>query len=278
MTVTDLFGVVDQASASFRTRSSGGAVLVRQLVDTTPASLGTYPTDLRSATSEVSGYRSMILPSDPKGSDIAASLDQVLLCSGAAEFDDATRASYLDGARSTLHNQLSLITAPNQVVVTLTSSQARVPLSINNALDYPVKVALRMSSVKLEFPEGSTQTVELAPSQPTRIEIPVQTRASGSFPLEVTVWSPDGAVSIAATRFTVRSTAVSGVGLALTIAAGLFLVLWWGRHFRNARRAKRLVASSHPVLRDPTPGDGATTAGGDASPQDRAGGTTGPGT
>jgi hypothetical protein len=248
--VNDLLGVVDRASASFRTRSSGGAVLVRELVATNPASLGTYPADLRSVTSEVAGFRSMLLPRDPKGSDIATSLEEVVLCSGAVGFDEATQASYLDGARSTLHTQLSLITAPDQVVVTLTSSQARVPLSINNALDYPVKVALRLSSAKLEFPEGSTKTVELAPSQPTRIEIPVQTRASGSFPLVVTVWSPDGAVSIAATRFTVRSTAVSGVGLALTITAGLFLVLWWARHFRKARRDKRLVASAHPVLRE----------------------------
>ena len=266
VTVTDLLAVVDRASASFRTRASG-AVLVRELIDTTPGSLGTYPTDLRSATSDVSGYHSMILDHDPKGSDIAASLDQVLLCSGAAEFDDATRASYLDGARTTLHNQVSLITAPNQVVVTLTSSQARVPLSIDNALDYPVKVALRMSSAKLEFPEGSTQTIELAPSQPTRIEIPVQTRASGSFPLVVTVWSPDGAVSIATTRFTVRSTAVSGVGLALTIAAGLFLVLWWGRHFRNARRDKRLVrASNHPSRRDADPDGDPPTDGAPPGP------------
>ncbi len=279
VTVTDLLRVVDRASASFRTRSSG-AVLVRELIDTTPGSLGSYPNDLRSATSAVNGYHSMTLPDDPKGSDIASSLDQVLLCSGAAEFDDATRASYLDGARSTLDNQVSLITAPGQVTVTLTSSRAKVPLSIDNALDYPVKVALRMSSAKLEFPEGSTQTVELAPSQPTRIEIPVETRASGSFPLVVTVWSPDGAVSIASTRFTVRSTAVSGVGLALTIAAGLFLVLWWGRHFRNARRDKRLVvASNHPARRQPTSTGDPPVPGGLPGPPsgptgDPAGGST----
>jgi len=246
VTVNDLFAVVDRASASFRTRSTG-AVLVRELVGTTPTALGSYPADLRSTTNAVGGYRSMIVPHEPKGSDIASSLDVVVLCSGAAEFDDTTRSSYLDGANSTVQAQLSSITAPDQVVVTLTSSQAKIPLSISNALDYPVTVALHLSSAKLEFPGGSTQLVELAAGQPTRVEIPVLTRASGSFPLEVTVVTPDGATAIASTRFTVRSTAVSGVGLALTIAAGLFLVLWWARHFRNARRDKRLVASTHPV-------------------------------
>ncbi|HEY5153806.1 MAG TPA: DUF6049 family protein, partial [Acidimicrobiales bacterium] len=248
--VDDLLGVVDRASASFRTRSAGGAVLVRELAATTPSSLGGYPADLRTTTGDVAGFRSMTLTSDPKGSDIATSLEQVVLSSGAVEFDDATRSAYLDGARSTVDSQTARVTAPDQLVVTLTSSKARVPLSIENALDYPVKVVLKLASAKLEFPEGSTQTVELPPNQPTRIEIPVQTRASGSFPLEVTVWSPDGALPIATTRFTVRSTAVSGVGLALTIAAGLFLVLWWARHFRKARRDKRLISSAHPVSRD----------------------------
>ena len=34
---------------------------------------------------------------------------------------------------------------------------------------------------------------------------------------------------------------VSSVGLALTIAAGVFLAIWWARHFRDARRARKLV-------------------------------------
>jgi hypothetical protein len=72
---------------------------------------------------------------------------------------------------------------------------------------------------------------------------------------------------VAVTRFTVRSTAVSGVGLALTIAAGLFLALWWARHFRNARRDKKLVGSSHPVLRG-QPAEDPTT---DRGPQDDIG-------
>jgi hypothetical protein len=87
----------------------------------------------------------------------------------------------------------------------------------------------------------------------------VRVRASGAFPLEVTVRSPDKTLTISTTRFTVRSTAVSGLGLVLTIVAGLFLLLWWGRHFRDGRRARRLVASTHPVLR-PSGADAAPAA------------------
>ena len=266
-TVNDLMAGVDQASASFRTRSGGGAVLARELVDTTPASLGSYPSDLQSTNVMIAGYRSMVLPTDPKGSAIAASVEQVGLSSGAVEFDEATRGTYLEGARALVDAQTTAVSAPNQVTITLTSSQAQIPVTMENALDYPVRVTLRVSSAKLEFPNGDDlQTIELPPSQPTRVEIAVRTRASGSFPMEATISSADRALTLATTRFTVRSTAVSGVGLALTIVAGLFLVLWWARHFRNARRAKRLIGSSHPVLGGGFPRGDA----GDAAPDSTA--------
>jgi len=48
----------------------------------------------------------------------------------------------------------------------------------------------------------------------------------------------------------VRSTAVSGVGLVLSIGAGLFLVVWWARHWHRTRRSARLIAAgSHPTTR-----------------------------
>ena len=69
----------------------------------------------------------------------------------------------------------------------------------------------------------------------------VQTRASGAFPLLVTLQSPDGSLIVSHTQITVRSTAASGVGLLLSGAAGLFLLIWWGRHALHGRRARRLV-------------------------------------
>jgi hypothetical protein len=49
----------------------------------------------------------------------------------------------------------------------------------------------------------------------------------------------------------VRSTAVSGFGLFVSVIAGLFLLVWWGRHFRHTRRARALVAADEP---SPSPG------------------------
>jgi hypothetical protein len=44
------------------------------------------------------------------------------------------------------------------------------------------------------------------------------------------------------TKFTVRSTATSGVGLLLSAGAALFLVLWWARHILRGRRTARLLS------------------------------------
>ena len=65
--------------------------------------------------------------------------------------------------------------------------------------------------------------------------------------------SPDGTLPIATERLTVRSTAVSGVGVVLSIGAGLFLAGWWIHHVRSERRLKS--------AQDPTPASLDTGAG-----------------
>jgi hypothetical protein len=47
-----------------------------------------------------------------------------------------------------------------------------------------------------------------------------------------------GNIPIQSTQLRVRSTFVSGVGIFLTVAAILFLALWWGWDIRKRRRAK----------------------------------------
>jgi hypothetical protein len=73
----------------------------------------------------------------------------------------------------------------------------------------------------------------------TRVPINVRTRASGDSALDVTLQTPDGGLVIDRTRVTVRSTAFSGVGVVLSVGAGTFLALWWGRHIVVARRDRR---------------------------------------
>jgi hypothetical protein len=126
-------------------------------------------------------------------------------------------------------------TPPTGLTVTLTSREAEIPLSFNNHSNETVKVRIRFDSDKLRFTHGAEQTLTLPPRNKT-FRFPVETRASGTFPLRMTLLSQDGRLPIGTARYTVRSTVVSGVGIFLTIGAGLFLAIWWITHWRRSRR------------------------------------------
>ena len=123
----------------------------------------------------------------------------------------------------------------------------------------PSQISIHLTSAKLEFPDGETIDRELV-DEVTRIDIRVRSRATGAFPLRIDVRTPDGRQSLSMSRYTVRSTAVSGAGLVLSIGAGVFLTVWWARHWHRTRRSKKLIATdAHPSTRagaDPGPQQG----------------------
>ena len=125
------------------------------------------------------------------------------------------------------------------------------PLTIRNDTGGPVTAEVHLRSPKLDLPGGSTIPVTLTgPS--TRLDIAVRTRASGAFPFEVEVTSPDGRLSLATTPLLrALHRGVRASGLFLSIGAGLFLVVWWARHWREARRSAKLVTSPHPAVSGP---------------------------
>jgi hypothetical protein len=178
-----------------------------------------------------------------------AVLDRQVLVSEAAGLDGDTRNAYLDGVSASIDTQVAGIKTPQDQTVTLTDRSGDIPITIENQLDYPVEVQVQLTSDKLEFPEGSVRTVTLPPSTPTQIDYRVESKASGAFPVDVSVQSPDGGIVVGSARYTVRSTAISGVGLVLSVGAGAFLLLWWARHWRGIRRDRRLVSTAHPSMR-----------------------------
>jgi hypothetical protein len=126
-------------------------------------------------------------------------------------------------------------TPPSGLTVTLTSRSAEIPLSFNNRSNETVRVRIRFESDKLRFTHGNEQLLTLPPRNKT-FRFPVETRASGTFPLRMTLLSEDGKLPLGTARYTVRSTVVSGVGIFLTIGAFVFLAIWWITHWRRSRR------------------------------------------
>ncbi|MCU1354008.1 MAG: hypothetical protein JWM05_3217 [Acidimicrobiales bacterium] len=215
-----------------------GGDLVRALTPADPPSLGRYAQGLAATQERLSAYGSMVAPRTAPVDPFRARVD----VSGSADLRAAEQQHYLDVIDTELDHRFAAITAPPKEKVTLAASNATFPLSLRSSLPYPVKVLIELeASNRLTFPDGNQRIVTL---QGPRTRVTLHVRAvSGDTPLRITVRSADGAVVLpnATTRYTVRSTAVSGVGLVLTVGAAAFLLLWWARHWRSSRRPARHV-------------------------------------
>ncbi len=160
-----------------------------------------------------------------------------------AEAELATIDTSVDAIVSGVH-------APQSRTLTLTARSAEIPVSFQNDTGQDVHVRVSLESDKLYFPSGSTQVLTLPPRN-TTARFAVEARASGTFPLVLTVTSTDQRVTIQESRITVRSTVVSNVGLFLTIGAGVFLAAWWLNHARRRRRDRTSAIETAPA---PVPG------------------------
>ena len=120
---------------------------------------------------------------------------------------------------------------------TLTARTGEIPVTFKNNTGHPVRVVVTIESDKLDFPRGETLELELTRLNTTQ-RFPVVARASGAFPIRITLESPDGHLVVGRARITVRSTAASGVGLVIAVGAAPFLAVWWGRNATKGRRAR----------------------------------------
>lgn len=240
VTLDDLFARTAVATASQKP-------IVREWTSTEPTELGVYGIELEQAQWNLLGLQSML----PEGGELIAPIERTILASAETTLNPSDRVAILNNADSQLRALSAAISLPTSQKVTLTSSSGKIPLVITNALPVEALVQITVSSPKLEFPEGTSYEIALSPSSTTRTDISVTTRASGAFPLVVEVASSGGGLFVASSRIDVRSTAISGFGLFVSVVAGLFLLVWWARHFRHTRRARALVAADEP---SPSPG------------------------
>lgn len=194
---------------------------------------------LRDARAHVETYVELVGADSPRAEPLA----RHLLLATATGLTGADRRGHIDEVESSIDAVTDAVSTPATFTLTLTAREGTVPLTIRNDSGVPLHVTVRLRSQKLEFPDGDTIDQVLT-DESTRIDINVRALASGAFPLEVDVTSPDGKRSLATTLYTVRSTAVSGAGLVLSVGAGVFLIAWWASHWRRTRRSAKLVAAN----------------------------------
>ena len=138
------------------------------------------------------------------------------------------------------------MSTPPTFTLTLTAREGTIPLTIRNDSGVPLRVSIRLSSPKLEFPDGDTIDLELV-EETTRIDIRVRSRATGAFPLASTSAPPTAAR--ACRRAATRSAPprCRAPGCCCRSVPGVFLTVWWARHWRRTRRSKKLIAANgHP--------------------------------
>jgi hypothetical protein len=188
----------------------------------------------------------VVPPNDPR----VASADRALASSVATAWANPAgrlqARALLGSIGDSAAEYLAQVEVQPPSTVTLTSSKADIPISFRNTSDDDITVRVRLASDRLLFPDGAERLLVLPARHNTTVRVAVETRGSGSAPLQMTVTTPDG-LPIGDAKIQVRSTFVSGVGVFLTVGAIVFLAIWWGWDIR--RRRKKRARAQHPTYR-----------------------------
>lgn len=235
VTVDQLFATASPPSAS--------QVAQRTLIGK-PALAARYVQQLNRSDAMLASFRTVLTANgaDPDVPSVAgqrlANLNVRRLTSAYQGFDPATQERYLSHIDASVHADLARIDVPGGQKVTLTSRTANIPFTIHNGTGVPVDVVVEAEgSERVKFDQGAQVPVHIA-GESAPVHIRVHVRTSGDIPIRLRVLTPDQEVEIGRSTITIRSTAVSGVGLFLTGGALAFLLVWWARHWHRNRRRR----------------------------------------
>jgi hypothetical protein len=193
------------------------------------------------------------------GTAVATDLDDLLLDSESIELTPAEQRAALARFNGALHDQLSLLSVTSREV-RLTARTGNVPITVVKTAPYPVEAILTVTSDKIAFSTGGAQIPNTECGTPVittsagrssdssrctfvhgtnAVYIEMRSRVSGDFRMQVTLDSPRAGLVLASGQLTVRSMSTSAAAIALSVAAGAVLLVWWGRTLWRNRRTRR---------------------------------------
>jgi hypothetical protein len=221
-----------------------GEPVVRTVADT-PATTAFVPSNaIDRARASMRAFASVAGDAQPT----LQTFDRMLLVAESTDLRATRREEFAEAVSERVRQTMANVHVLGNRTYRLTAREGKIPLTLVNDNPFEVRVAVDLTSDKLLF-AGSTVAgrrelpeVTVRANGTTTQAIPVKTRTSGAFPMRITVRAPSG-LEIGRTSYTITSTVASGVGLFLSIGAVLFLLLWWGSHWRTVRRARGLVAA-----------------------------------
>jgi hypothetical protein len=155
-------------------------------------------------------------------------------------------ALYLKGFRNQLRVLRASVKVPPSLSFTLGGRKSDLRLQLRNDASVDLTVSVEISSVKLQFPDED-RIVTVPANGAIDLVIPVVARASGRFPIEIVLYTPDGKVQAGRrVQLTARVAAIAGLGLVVSGAAALVLLAWWLSHWRASRRKSSV--KKHPAI------------------------------
>jgi hypothetical protein len=235
-----LLALLDDPASPVRV---GGLALVDPLVDEdvepveradpSEPDLGDIAPRVLVTVGQLDSYQALIGPQSPRADDLRLQIATAL----ATTTPSARRGAAMDTVEEVLGSAFGSVRLSGERNLNLTSRQGTLPVTVENANPFPVEVVIRTTSDRLRFPDGEDLPVTVAPGDAVRFDVAVEALATGSVPVAVELWTPDDRIRLDGRQLNVRSTAISGVGLLLSLGALVVLVVWWVRSWRRTRRA-----------------------------------------
>ncbi len=208
--------------------------------DAEVADLGQLHAALAAVTTDVDATASMLPTSDAR----PAAWRSLINTMPSTALSDGQRQHYVDAISGETAGVRSAVVPPTSRRFTLGGRHSTLRLSLRNDGDTDLKVRLIVESNKLEI-DDPNRLVLLPAGETEEVEIPVDARTNGEFPVEVRITTPEGNVAVTEpVVMTARVNALTGLGQLATGAFVLVLLTWWVHHFRQRRRKAAAAAAA----------------------------------
>lgn len=175
------------------------------------------------------------------GSPAVARLERNLLISESANWTENGPAArergllFAGDVTRTVSSELAKISAPETQTITLPAQSGKVPLTISNGTRYALRVTVRLTGSRVDFPEGSSRQLLLRPRD-NYLTVPVSVRAGGDASVRVTIIG--GGLTLGRSLVRVRTTYFNRMVFLSAIIVALvgLLVIIYRKAGANARR------------------------------------------
>jgi hypothetical protein len=226
-TISSLFSITPVAAAeSTATLTLPGQVLTTHQIAKKELAEGSHELAVASS----------VVPTD---TTLLATLSQDLILAHSYGLSNARVAGFLGAPRKQLGAIARSLSFLGSRRFTFTAATGKLPITIQQSANMgPIYVLIRLESSDLVVLHPASTTLKLQADATTLTNAQVQLEGSSESTLNVEVLSPTGGQVLLSGEFKIRSTAISGVAIAISVLSLVILAAWWIRSARRKHRAK----------------------------------------